>query len=214
MKIKYFGHSCFQIIDNRGIRIVTDPFDNSVGYEMPDVEADIVTISHNHFDHNYKAGVRGKFELIDKVGNFYVKDINIRGISTYHDDVGGKKRGDNIIYTFDVGGIKFCHLGDLGHLLSSGQLFEIGGVNVLFIPVGGYFTIDDRTASRVVDQIKPDIVIPMHYKTPEVDLPIQVVDGFLKARGDGRTVSNELEVKEDMFHQDAAVYVLDYKEGA
>lgn len=211
MKIKYFGHSCFQITDNRGVVIVTDPFDSSVGYDMPDLSADIVTISHNHYDHCNKAGVRGKFELIDKVGNFYAKDINIRGVLTHHDDAGGRKRGDNIVYTFDMDGIKLCHLGDLGHLLSPDQLLEIGGVNVLFIPVGGNFTIDYRIASKVVDQIKPDIVIPMHYKTPVSSLPIETVDGFLKEMGGGERVSNTLEVNKDMFNGSSSVYVLQYK---
>lgn len=211
MKIKYFGHSCFLITDNRGVMIVTDPYDSSVGYNMPDLTADIVTISHNHFDHNYKSGVRGKFELINKVGNFYVKDINIRGVLTYHDSEGGKKRGENIVYTYDVNGIKFCHLGDLGHLLNSDQLLEIGGVNVLFIPVGGNFTIDAEEASMVVDQIKPDIVIPMHYKTPESSLSIEAVDGFLKKMGGGEKVSNILEIKKDMFDGNRKVYVLEYK---
>lgn len=212
MKIKYFGQSCFQITDNRGVVIVTDPYDSSLGYDMPDLNADIVTISHDHFDHNYTAGVRGKFELINKTGNFYAKDINIRGILTNHDNVGGRKRGNNIVYTFDAGGTKICHLGDLGHLLTDDQLLKIGGVNVLLIPVGGYFTIDAREASKVVDQIKPDIVIPMHYKTPEVDLPIETVDGFIKAMGGGEMVSsNTIEINEDMFHGDGTVYVLNYK---
>jgi Predicted Zn-dependent hydrolases of the beta-lactamase fold len=212
MRIEYFGHSCFKIEGERGVRILTDPFDSSVGYKLPDVEADIVSVSHDHFDHNYTEAIRGDFKLINKTGIFYVRDININGIISHHDNVNGKKRGDNIIYTFDVDGIKVCHLGDLGHTLNSDQVARIGGVDVLLIPVGGYYTIDANDAVKVIGQLKPSIVMPMHYKTPVVDFPIEPVDVFLNKVGGGEKLTfRVLDIKKEDLDGSAKVYVLNYE---
>lgn len=211
MKIKWLGHSCFKITGEKGIRIVTDPFDNTVGYKVPNVEADIVTTSHDHFDHNFTEAIEGNFELINKVGNFYVKDVNIKGTPSYHDKVKGRKRGNNIIYTFEVDGIKVCHLGDLGHVLNENQIESIGGVDVLLIPVGGNFTIDAKEAADVVEQLKPSIVIPMHFKTPVMNFPIDGVDVFLNEIGGGEnTNSQEIEINKEDLKGGRKVYVLNY----
>lgn len=212
MKVKYLGHSCFQITGNNGITIVTDPFDNTVGYKALDVSADIVTMSHNHFDHNYSEGIKGDFKALNKVGIFYVKDVNITGIASYHDNVKGVKRGSNVIYTYEIDGIKLCHLGDLGYIPDTKQLEEIGGVDVLFIPVGGYYTIDANDAVEIVNLLKPSIVFPMHYKTPVVDFPIESVDAFLKKVGGGEKLSlSEIEINRDDLHGQKRVCVLQYE---
>lgn len=183
MKIKWLGHSCFLITGENGVRILTDPFDETVGYQLPAVEADIVTSSHDHFDHNHIGVVKGDFVHLNKPGPYRERDIEIRGIGSYHDGQGGQKRGDNIIFTFRLEGISVCHLGDLGHLLEDEQIRAIGPVDILLIPVGGTYTIDYRQAVDLIGQLEPKLVIPMHYKTPAMGFDIDGVDKFLKEYG-------------------------------
>lgn len=212
MKIKWFGHSCFKITNDNNISIVTDPFDGSVGYSIPRTHAEIVTVSHDHFDHNYIDAIDGDFKLVNKVGVFNVRDINIRGTASYHDNEGGRKRGNNIIYTFNIDGIKVCHLGDLGHMLDDKQLSQIGGVDVLLIPVGGYYTIDAEEAASVVGQLNPGIIIPMHYKTPAVDMPIQTENAFVEKMGGAEKISSQvIEIRKADLTDKRKTYVLQYE---
>lgn len=138
MKIKWLGHSCFLITGENGVRILTDPFDETVGYQLPAVEADIVTSSHDHFDHNHIGVVKGDFVHLNEPGLYRERDIEIRGIGSYHDGQGGQKRGDNIIFTFRLEGISVCHLGDLGHLLEDEQIRAIGPVDILLVSSRGH----------------------------------------------------------------------------
>ncbi|SEF38778.1 L-ascorbate metabolism protein UlaG, beta-lactamase superfamily [Caloramator fervidus] len=213
MRIKWLGHACFKITSSKGIRILTDPFDDNVGYPLPQVEADIVTISHNHYDHNFIDCVKGNFEVLNKVGNFYIKDINITGVHTYHDEEKGQKRGDNIVYVFDVDGIRVCHLGDLGHILTPAQVEMIGRVDVLLVPVGGTYTIDAEGAHAVVKLLNPKIVIPMHFKTDVLKFNLDSVEKFLdKYSNVERLRVPVLEVKnEDLNKDELKVVVLNYK---
>lgn len=213
MRIKWLGHSCFKITTSKGIRILTDPFDDNVGYPLPQVEADIVTISHPHFDHNFVDCVKGNFEVVSKVGNFYVKDINITGVHTYHDEENGKKRGDNIAYVFDADGIRLCHLGDLGHVLTPAQVEMIGRVDILLIPVGGTFTIDAEKALEIVKLLRPKMVIPMHYKTDVLKFNLDSVEKFTNnfmnvERAKGQVVEVK---KEDLSQDETKVVILNYK---
>lgn len=210
MKIKWLGHSCFKIKSEGGIRVLTDPFDDNVGYKLPSVETDIVTTSHNHFDHNFVDCVKGNFEVVSKVGNFYVKDIPITGIHTFHDGEMGGKRGDNIVYVFEMDGIRVCHLGDLGHTLSPAQIEMISRVDVLLIPVGGVYTITTEEAVEVVKQLNPGIVIPMHFCTPSLKFDLGSVDDFLEKMGKGEKLNSQIiEIKkEDINRQDLKVYIL------
>lgn len=213
MRIKWLGHSCFKITSDKNVKIVTDPFDNTVGYKVPNVKADIVTTSHDHFDHNFTDAIEGEFELINKIGSFYAEDINITGILSHHDKYGGKKRGDNIIFTYDIDSIKVCHLGDLGHVLSEKQLEQIGGVDVLLVPVGGDFTIDAGEAVEVVNQLKPSIVIPMHFKTPVVDFSIDNVEVFLQKIGGGEKLPSQvIEISKEDLKGQKKVCVLRYEQ--
>jgi len=178
MKIRCFGHSCFYLTSKSGTRILTDPFAPSVGYKVPDVEADIVTVSHNHYDHNNVKAVKGDLVVYNKEGLYESKDIRIKGISTYHDEFKGKKRGSNIVFSIKIDGINVCHLGDLGHIPDDLQITEIGEVDILLIPVGGTFTVDSAQAKRVVELLKPKVIIPMHYKTPELSFKLEAVEDF------------------------------------
>lgn len=188
MEITWYGHSCFLIKDSKGRKLLTDPFDSSVGYSNPNVVADVVTISHHHFDHNFTEGLPGTPNIVDKCGFFNICDIPITGIPSFHDKVKGAKRGENIIYIFEIDGFRLCHLGDLGHLLSEEDIEKIGKVDILFIPVGGNFTIDGNEAAIISKNIKSHIVIPMHYKTGVITFPIEGVENFITNMKSGERI--------------------------
>ncbi len=178
MKIRYLGHSCFEITAKNGKTIVTDPY-QGVGYSMPqDLRADIVTVSHSHFDHNYLAGVRYKTALTTAEG-YEEKGIVVYGIPSYHDEVKGAKRGENILFKLEIDGVTLCHMGDIGEPCSSALVQKIGKVDVLLIPVGGKYTVDAQGALDYIREIAPKAVIPMHYRPKDGSLDIAEIDGFL-----------------------------------
>jgi L-ascorbate metabolism protein UlaG (beta-lactamase superfamily) len=184
MKIKFLGHATFVITSEAGIKIITDPYETTPDLTYGEIteSADIVTVSHEHFDHGNVAAVKGNPEVVSRTGKLTAKGIEFKGIASYHDDAGGSLRGDNIIFCFELDGVKVCHLGDLGHLLDDKQIKAIGSVDILLIPVGGYYTIDAKAATDVCNQLKPRVIIPMHYKT-EKGLPdIFGVDRFLSGK--------------------------------
>lgn len=163
MKLQYLGHSCFRIISNFGNSIVCDPYKKDlVGYSMPTVKSDVVTVSHGHSDHNYTEGVLGSPAVIDIVGDCVMDDIAISSFTTNHDEVGGAKRGNNIVFVFAVDGFRVAHLGDLGEYTKE-TVAKLQGCDVLLMPVGGNYTIDALTAKRIVDEVCPKIVVPMHF---------------------------------------------------
>jgi L-ascorbate metabolism protein UlaG (beta-lactamase superfamily) len=165
--IQYLGHSCFRLRGRDGI-VLTDPYDRSVGLDIGRPTAHIVTVSHKHPDHANVAAVkplREQLFTIDGPGDYEVGGILISGVRTYHDTKKGAELGKNTVYVIHMDDVTFCHLGDLGHELTTQQLDEIGNVDVLFIPVGGGETISPATATSVISQIEPRIVVPMHYAT-------------------------------------------------
>jgi len=179
--IKWNGHSCFTITSEKGTRIVTDPLADWIGYKMPDLYAEIATVSHDHFDHNNLQAIKGDYATVREVGEFHFNDIKINGTKTFHDTENGALRGENIVYTYHIDGVNVCHLGDLGHELSQEQVESIGKVDILMIPVGDFFTMDTVTAAKVVNQLNPKIVIPMHYQTEALipDFGLLPVDSFV-----------------------------------
>lgn len=168
MQIDYLGHSCFRI-KSKNIVLVTDPFDQYIGFSMPLTRADIVIISHEHKDHNYLGKIEGNPFVIRAPGEYEISDISVFGLSSFHDKVKGEEKGKNTIYSIRTEEISLCHLGDLGHKLNDRQLEEVNGVDVLFVPVGGIYTLDPEEAVEVVNQVEPKIVIPMHYKDSGLD---------------------------------------------
>ncbi len=183
VKILWYGHACFRITAQDGTTIVTDPYDESVPYKAPEGPAHIVTVSHEHFDHNAVGRVKGNPEVVRGVGEWTIRGIHIRGISSFHDPKGGKERGRNTIFKFVVDGLTLAHLGDLGHTLTAEQLRPLEDVQVLMIPVGGFYTIGPKEAKEVVQGLSGvRVVIPMHYRTEAVkDWPIRPVEEFLEA---------------------------------
>jgi len=212
MKIKWLGHSSFLIESERGIKIITDPFDETLGYKLPRIKVNIVTVSHEHFDHNYVRGVKGRPVVFKGLVNRESHKMEFRGISSYHDSVYGGQRGLNTIFVIKTDGLNLCHLGDLGHVLDSDKLTEIGRVDILFIPVGGFYTIDSSQAIQIIKEIKPKIAIPMHYKTEAIKFSIDPVEVFLSDKDNvQRLESNEFEIKEDTLPKNAQIYVLKYE---
>lgn len=182
MKVSWLGHSCFLLRATTGISVLIDPFDEEVGYPLPVVRADIVVISHDHHDHNNAKVVLGSPQAIRGEGLHSALGIEFRGISSWHDREEGRLRGENTIFCFTLDGARVCHLGDLGHVLSDAEVEAIGPVNLLFIPVGGIYTIGAEDADAVLRQLDPDVAIPMHYQTSALSFELEPVDDFLNGR--------------------------------
>ncbi len=187
MKIKYIGHSCFLVTTEGGTRIITDPYepgsyDGAVKYRPVGEDADIVLVSHGHPDHNHTASVSGNPSVVDEAGANTIDGINILGVSTYHDTSEGSERGGNIIFRFEADGLALCHLGDVGHTLDDATAHQLRPVDILMLPVGGFFAIGSDEADDLIDSLMPGLVIPMHFKTDGVDFPIAPVEDFLSGR--------------------------------
>lgn len=186
MQIIWHGQACFSLKGKNAV-IVTDPYSEEIGLKLPKLEADIVTVSHQHFDHNNTAAVSGQPKIFEWPGEYETKEIVITGIEAFHfsesEGKEGEKRGKIIIFCFELDGLKICHLGDLGHRLTSGLTEAIGEVDVLFIPVGGIYTIGAEKAHEVIEQIEPRLVIPMHYKIPGLKIDLAPLEDFLKEIG-------------------------------
>jgi L-ascorbate metabolism protein UlaG (beta-lactamase superfamily) len=200
LQIRWHGHACFEITNDK--TLVTDPHDGkSIGIPAPSVQGDIILVSHDHYDHNSVKNVEKPDSKVVLDGRKRtIEDIEISGVDSFHDEERGAKRGNNIMYKFAVDGLKFCHLGDLGHDLDEETVEKIGEVDVLFIPIGGTFTVDDKQAWEVIKKIKPKIVVPMHYKIGGLSLPIAGIDAFLEQNPYKLLhVGNEIEIdKEDL----------------
>ena len=212
MKIKWLGHASFLITSRDGLKVITDPYAVGGGIDYAPIResADVVTVSHDHGDHNNVSTVQGKPQVVKGAGTKVVKGIEFKGVATCHDSSQGKQRGNNTVFCFTLDEVKLCHLGDLGHLLSPGQVSEIGAVDILFVPVGGFFTIDAAEASQVCDQLKPRMIIPMHFKTPKCAYPITSVDDFLKGKRNVRKMpGSEVAVEKEKLPSATEVVVLE-----
>lgn len=210
MEIKYLGHSAF-LIKTKTAKIVTDPYDSEmVGIKFPKTEADVVTISHSHKDHNqYKnvSGINGVDPLvIDMPGEFEKLGVRIFGFQSFHDKTQGSERGENILYKFESEGISVLHCGDLGLIPEESFLESIGEIDILMVPVGGVYTIDSDEAVSLVKKIEPKIVIPMHYGSDK----LAPVSEFTKKFGlDNPVPLPKLVYKKEEIEQEMKVIVLE-----
>ena len=185
MRIQWKGHSSFLLSSDNGKQVLTDPFNEQVGLPLPNVDVDVVTVSHQHGDHNATHLLPGTPVVVEKDGGHVVAGIEIRGITAYHDMEQGAQRGSNTIFIITIDEINICHLGDLGHPLTPKQVADIGKVDILLVPVGGFYTIDSKQAYEIVQQLQPSFIVPMHYKLDErMHYPIASVDEFLSYYSD------------------------------
>lgn len=207
VEIVSLGLSSFKIT-GKEISIVCDPFrDEAVGIKFPRVEADVVTISHHHTDHNNREGAKEGFVCFDAPGEYEIKGAEIVGIKSFHDDKKGADRGSNTIFVFEIDDVKLCHLGDLGHDLSSDQVEQIDGIDVLFVPVGGKVTIDAGKAARIVAEINPKVVVPIHYQVGTRN-DLDPIDVFLKEIGKEPKRFSDVKIKSKDLGEDLEVYVM------
>jgi len=213
MKIKWIGHACFLINGEKG-RVITDPYDATIPYRPPDFTADVVTVSHEHSDHNAVERVKGNPTVIRGEGAHSALGITFQGTASFHDEVEGKKRGANTIFSFTMEGIQLAHLGDLGHPLTDEQVEALASVEVLFIPVGGYFTIGPKEAADLTKKLlNLKVVFPMHYKTERLgeSFPIAPVDNFTrKVQNVKRVGSSEVTLTRENLPAHQEVWILDY----
>lgn len=170
MNFTWFGHSCFLITTDNGTRILTDPYDDTVGYPMHTVNADIVTLSHDHFDHNHISMATGNPVVCRTAGVHEVNGVRITGMPSYHDDAKGEKRGTNIIFLIETDGLRVAHLGDLGELPGADTLRQLDPLDVLLAPVGGVYTIGPRIAREIANRTHTRVLVPMHYQTDVLTL--------------------------------------------
>lgn len=210
MVITWYGQSCFKIQSGETV-VFTDPFDKEIGLTPPRGQANIVTISHEHHDHNNSEALSGEPLVVKGPGEYESLGVEIKGVFSFHDDKEGKERGVSTIYIIEIEGIKICHLGDLGQSkLTAEQIEEIDGVDILMIPVGGTLTIDGEVAVDIINQIEPRLVIPMHYKIPGLNYKIDGVEAFLKEMGIAKkeTVDKLTLKKKDLPEEEMQVVVM------
>ncbi len=180
MRIKWHGHSCFEVTTG-DTTIVIDPHDGkSLGIKVPSATADLVLMTHDHYDHNASRTINGNFKsALARNGRFEFRGIPFYGLSTYHDDVNGAKRGMNTMYRFTAEGITLCHCGDLGAIPNHKVLNAIREVDFLFLPIGGVYTMELPEVRRFIEEVNPRIIVPMHYRVGGLTLPVADIDGFL-----------------------------------
>ncbi len=214
MDIKYFGHASFFVRTKRA-KLVTDPFDPKfIGMKFPKTEADIVTVSHHHADHNYLQGISGNPLVIEMPGEFEKNGIRIFGYQTYHDKKKGAERGENIVYKIEDEEVSVLHCGDLGLVLDDSFIDQLGEIDVLLVPVGGFYTINSDEAVELVKKIEPSIVIPMHYGSPKLNPNLREklspVEEFLKKIGaENVTPVPKLTVKKEELEEEMKVVVME-----
>lgn len=216
MNITWYGHSCFKIQtkSQRGgedVNLFADPFDKSIGLRPPQGSADIITISHNHPDHNQTQSLKNNPFIIDAPGEYSLKGVTIRGIEAFHDNQKGAEKGRNTIFVIESEEIRVCHLGDLGHLLEDKQLDAIGAIDILMIPVGGKYTLDSALAEKVIGQLEPKLILPMHYSLPGLNIELDKVEKFCDDLGNEteKNVPKLVLKKKDLENQGGKIILLD-----
>lgn len=207
LQIRWHGHSCFEITNE--VTLVTDPHDGkSIGIHAPNVTGDIILVSHDHYDHNSVKSVEKEgSKVITDIRKRNISNVEIKGIESFHDECCGEKRGSNIIYKFTMENITFCHMGDLGHDLDEDTVQKIGNVDILFIPIGGTFTLDAKQAWRIIKKVKPKIAVPMHYKIGGLSLPITGIEPFLEeSKYEILKVGNEIDIEKEDLPEESEIW--------
>ena len=189
--ITWYGQTCFRLSGRNSIAVVTDPYSPDVGLTLPQLDADIVTVSHHDGTCDYLPAVRGQFQLLDGPGEYEISGVFITGVSTFADDKGGRQYGLNTVYAFDFEGTTICHLGRLGHVPTQSQVKNLGSINVLLVPAGGGGSLTSAQASEVIGLFEPDTIVPMRYRIPGIAEDLESVNHFLKEMGVEELVGQE-----------------------
>jgi L-ascorbate metabolism protein UlaG (beta-lactamase superfamily) len=214
VKLKWLGHSAFLLTAADGTSIVTDPYvpgsyNGDVRYGPIHEEADAVTVSHHHQDHDGVSRLPGRPKVVEGKGKFKAGSVSITGFETFHDSSRGSQRGRNTLFLFEADGLRVCHCGDLGHVLDQQQAAAIGKVDVVLVPVGGTFTLDASAAHEVAAQLAARVIIPMHYKTEKLGFDIAGVEGFVRGRDRVKRIGRaEVEVGADTLPPTPEIWVL------
>lgn len=184
MKLQWYGHACFLLTAENGTRILTDPCAPKTGHDLHDIACEGITSSHGHYDHNYFEAAVGSPAILNEAGSYELGGIRITALPCFHDEEQGAKRGTNLIFVYEIDGLRVAHLGDLGHQLSEELIAAIGKLDILLCPIGGIYTVDAAGAAKVAAVLQPKVFVPMHYKTPALTLNIGGLDEFLAQMGD------------------------------
>ncbi|MBK7454374.1 MAG: MBL fold metallo-hydrolase [Anaerolineales bacterium] len=214
MEITWYGHSCFRLTERNYVTVVTDPYDNKViGYDPLKLKAEIVTVSHDAPGHNNSAAVKGSTHVLTGPGEFEIGGVFITAVQT---DSGKKSKDSvrNTIYVFDYDGLTVAHLGDLQKIPTQSEIELLGTVNVALVPVGGGNSLNAAKAAEVVSMLEPDLVIPMHYATPDSKIKLDEINKFIKEMGLSKTEPQpSLKVSRSSLPAETHVVVLDYQKG-
>lgn len=215
MEITWYGHSCFRLTERNYVTVVTDPYDNKViGYDPLKLKAEIVTVSHDAPGHNNSDAVKGTTHVLTGPGEFEIGGVFITAVQT---DSAGKKTKDvtrNTIYVFDYDGITVAHLGDLQKIPTQSEIELLGTVNVALVPVGGGNSLNAAKAAEVVSMLEPNLVIPMHYSTPDSKIKLDEINKFIKEMGlSKQDAQPSLKVSRSSLPDETHVVVLDYQKG-
>ncbi|HLF73449.1 MAG TPA: MBL fold metallo-hydrolase [Anaerolineales bacterium] len=221
MEITWYGHSCFRLTERNYATVVTDPFDHkTIGYDPLKLRSDIVTVSHDAPGHNNTDAVKGTSHVIDGAGEFEIGGVFITGVQTDGGGSGKKKARDrdesvrNTVYVFDYDGITVAHLGDLKQTLTQAEIESLGTINVALVPVGGGGGLNAAKAAEVISLIEPNLVIPMHYATPAVNVSLDSLNKFIKEMGLSKPENQpSLKVTRSGLPNETRVVVLDYQRG-
>ena len=215
MEITWFGHSCFRLTERNFVTVVTDPFDNkTVGYDPLKLKAEIVTVSHDAPGHNNSSAVKGSTHVLTGPGEFEIGGVFITAVQT---DSTGKKAKENIrntIYVFDYDGITVAHLGDLQKIPTQNEIELLGTVNVALVPVGGGSSLNAAKAAEVVSMLEPNLVVPMHYSTPDSKIKLDEINKFIKEMGLSKQATQPvLKISRSSLPDETHVVVLEYQKG-
>lgn len=209
IKITYYGHALFVIETSGGTKIGTDPYNEQIKESLPDVSADIVTTSHDHFDHGNTSLFKGNLQVIKNPGKTAVGDIKFEGIPSFHDEKSGSLRGNNIIYKITADDIIITHLGDLGHMPDQEQVEILKDTDILLAPVGGVYTINAAQAVELINIIEPGIAIPMHYKYKDSKLNVDEVSSFTRRINDFKKVGSSIKVSKSELPENTEIWIMD-----
>ena len=210
MKLTYFGHSCFSLRFEGGPVLITDPFDESVGYPLCNASCDAALVSHDHFDHNHTQVLTGPFRTISTPGEIEIGGARIRAMESFHDEKCGALRGKNLLFRVECEGLSVAHLGDLGHLPDEAQQAFLSGLDLLLLPIGGTYTIDTPEAEALLRLLRPKHAVAMHYRTAACNFNIRTCDAFAQDTS-AAYMPREIEITRENLKTLPEVMILNYQ---